>query len=206
MVGPSPYRNTTIRKRPVTSKASLRSQLRKARDAHVAALPGGMHALLFLRPPAPLLDLVAPGALIGVYDPTPAEAPALPYARWFAERGHRVALPWFARRDSAMAFKVWDNPFEQALLVPDPLGARQPPDSAADALPDVVFCPLLGFTAGGRRLGQGGGHYDRYLAAHPQAVAIGLAWDCQLHDTLPAEPHDVPLRAVVTPTRLYGPF
>ena len=38
------------------------------------------------------------------------------------------------------------------------------------------------------------------------ALAIGLAWDCQLVDDLPHEAHDRPLAAVVTPTRLYGPF
>ena len=37
-------------------------------------------------------------------------------------------------------------------------------------------------------------------------LAIGLAWDCQLVDDLPTEPHDCPLNAVITPTRLYGPF
>jgi 5-formyltetrahydrofolate cyclo-ligase len=33
-----------------------------------------------------------------------------------------------------------------------------------------------------------------------------MAWDCQLVDSLPREPHDRPLAAVVTPTRFYGPF
>mgnify|MGYP006195389569 FL=1 len=56
------------------------------------------------------------------------------------------------------------------------------------------------------RLGQGAGHYDRWLANNPPHAAIGLAWDCQLEESLPIEPHDVPLHAVVTPTRLYGPF
>jgi 5-formyltetrahydrofolate cyclo-ligase len=70
----------------------------------------------------------------------------------------------------------------------------------------VLFVPVVGFTEDGARLGQGGGHYDRWLAAHPGAVAIGLAWDCQRVDALPVEPHDAPLAAVVTPTRLYGPF
>jgi 5,10-methenyltetrahydrofolate synthetase len=65
------------------------------------------------------------------------------------------------------------------------------------------FVPLVGFTADGQRLGQGGGHYDRWLAAHPDTVAIGLAWDMQLADELPTEPHDRPLAAVVTPTRIY---
>jgi 5-formyltetrahydrofolate cyclo-ligase len=63
---------------------------------------------------------------------------------------------------------------------------------------------LVGFTQDGARLGQGGGHYDRWLAANRDAVALGLAWDCQLVDDLPVEEHDQPLRAVITPTRLYG--
>jgi 5-formyltetrahydrofolate cyclo-ligase len=63
---------------------------------------------------------------------------------------------------------------------------------------------LLGFTRDGHRLGQGGGHYDRWLASHPQVVALGLGWDCQLLDNLPLEPHDCALRAIVTPTRIYG--
>ena len=105
-----------------------------------------------------------------------------------------------------MAFKRWDNPFDESSLVPDPYGAMQPPADAEDAQVDVAIVPLLGFTLTGQRLGQGGGHYDRLLEAQPDLVAIGLAWDCQLVDALPIEPHDRPLHAVVTPTRFYGPF
>jgi len=64
--------------------------------------------------------------------------------------------------------------------------------------------PLIAFTADGHRLGQGGGHYDRWLGAHPETPAIGLAWDCQLAEELPVEDHDHPLAAVVTPTRIYA--
>jgi 5-formyltetrahydrofolate cyclo-ligase len=52
----------------------------------------------------------------------------------------------------------------------------------------VLFVPLIGFTAALDRLGQGGGHYDRWLAEHPGAQAIGLAWDAQACDTLPNGP------------------
>jgi len=61
-------------------------------------------------------------------------------------------------------------------------------------------------TERGERIGQGGGHYDRWLADHPGTVAIGMAWDCQLCESLPVEEHDMPLAAIVTPTRLYGAF
>jgi 5-formyltetrahydrofolate cyclo-ligase len=63
--------------------------------------------------------------------------------------------------------------------------------------------PLLAFTPEGTRLGQGGGHYDRWLDDNPGTVPLGLAWDCQCLDHLPVELHDRHLRAVITPTRFY---
>ena len=190
----------------MTNKQALRAELRQRRTAHDAGISPNLRALLFNRPPTALLEFVAENAVVSVYHPIPGEASPLGYARWFAEQGHPVALPWFAHRGAAMAFKLWDNPFDESTLVPDPYGAMQPAPDAADTLVDVAIVPLLGFTLTGQRIGQGGGHYDRLLAASPDLVTIGLAWDCQLVDALPLEPHDRPLHAVVTPTRFYGPF
>ena len=190
----------------VIDKKPLRAALKQRRADHVAAIPDFQRALLFRRPPAPVAELVPEGAVIGVYHEMPGEAPASNYARWFHENGHRVALPWFAERGAAMAFREWANPFDGDSLLPDPFKALQPADDADSLIPEVLFCPLLGFTSTGGRIGYGAGHFDRWLAAHPPKLAIGLAWDCQLEESLPLEPHDMPLQAVITPTRLYGPF
>jgi 5-formyltetrahydrofolate cyclo-ligase len=188
------------------SKQALRKSLRAQRRRHVAALPDNMRALLFRVPPAPLNALIPDGAIVGLYRAGPNEAPAAAYARHFLEKGHSIALPRFAARDSEMEFALHSDPFEESDLEPGPFCLLQPFADADAVTPGVVIVPLVGFTAEGRRLGQGGGHYDRWLAAHPGTPAIGLAWDCQLVDDLPHEPHDHPLSAVVTPTRLYGPF
>ena len=188
------------------SKQALRTELRAERLRHVAALPDSTRALLFRVPPAPLSALIPGGATIGLYRAGQNEAPAAAYARHFLENGHTIALPRFATRDSAMEFAQHSDPFEESDLETGPFGSRQPFADADAVTPDVVIVPLVGFTADGRRLGQGGGHYDRWLAAHPGTPAIGLAWDCQLVDDLPHERHDHPLTAIVTPTRLYGPF
>jgi 5,10-methenyltetrahydrofolate synthetase len=88
-----------------------------------------------------------------------------------------------------------------------PYGVLQPSADAAEVRPDLAFVPLVAFTGAGERLGQGGGHYDRWLAANPDALPLGLAWDCQLAEDIPHELHDRTLHAVVTPTRFYGgPF
>ena len=183
-------------------KQALRKQLKAARCAAVEALPASMSGLVFRHPPAPLLAKIPVGATIGLYHATPHEAPTTAYAQWFHERGFPLALPWFAQRGAAMRFRLWTDPYAD-LLVPDPYGALQPAANAGEVIPEVVFVPLVGFTAQGERLGQGGGHYDRWLEANRSALAIGLAWDCQMVETLPCEAHDRQLAAVVTPTRLY---
>lgn len=202
MVGPSP--SPRFHEAQLKDKQSLRTELRAERRAHVAALPAATRALLFLRPPAPVAALVPEGSLVGLYHAGPSEAPTRSYAKWLYENGRTLALPWFAAREAPMAFRRWVDPFDDDGLEPGPWGTLQPGIEAEEVVPDAVFVPLLGFTAEGARLGQGGGHYDRWLAAHPQVIAIGLAWDCQRVEWLPIEAHDRPLRAVVTPTRFYG--
>lgn len=188
------------------TKNELREELRAARREHVAALDPATRGLIMHRPPAPLLALVPQGATIGLYHATAHEAPSAGYARFFHERGHPLALPRFAHRGAAMEFASFADPWDEEGCEVGPFGLMQPGTDAEAISPDILFIPLLGFTAEGARLGQGGGHYDRWLADHPGVPAIGLAWDVQLVDHLPVEPHDHTLAAVVTPTRLYGPF
>ena len=188
------------------TKNDLRKHLRAARRDHVASLDVATRALILHRPPAPLLQLVPDGAVIGLYHATAFEAPAAGYAKFFHERGHPLALPRYAHRGADMEFAAFADPWDESYCEIGSFGLMQPPADAAVLVPDIVFVPLLGFTGDGARLGQGGGHYDRWLAKHPAATPIGLAWDAQRKDTLPIEPHDRRLAAVVTPTRFYGPF
>jgi 5-formyltetrahydrofolate cyclo-ligase len=186
------------------TKHDLRKALRQARREHVSAQPDAIRALLFHRPPAPLMTQIGHEAIIGLYSATEFEAPASGYARFFQEAGHSIALPHFASDDDPMSFRAHTDPYGEADLEIGPFRIRQPASDAPLIQPDVVFVPLMGFTAELERLGQGGGHYDRWLADHPDTLAIGLAWDAQQVETLPTEPHDIALDAVVTPTRLYG--
>lgn len=187
------------------TKATLRRTLRQARTSHVAALPDAVSALVFRRPPAPVIELIPANASIGLYHATETEAPASGYARFFMEQGHSIALPRVGD-DGAMTFHAHTDPFGEADLEEGPFGIMQPASDAPPVTPQVLFVPLVGFTESGHRLGQGGGYYDRWLAAHPGTIAIGLAWDVQKVDELPLEDHDMPLTAIVTTTRIYGPF
>ena len=191
---------------PGDVKQRLRARLRQARRDHVAALPREVSALVFNRPPAQVVDLVPAGAAIGLYCAHAGEAPAGRYARFFLEAGHVIALPRVARDDRTMRFHRHTDPYGESDLEDGPMGLRQPGAQAPPVTPGVLFMPVVGFTAAGGRLGQGGGFYDRWLAAHPGTLAIGMAWDVQEVTSLPLEPHDVPLTAIITPTRVLGPF
>lgn len=192
---------------PAITKSELRARLRKERREHAAAQPDSIRALLFHTPPRPLLANLASNTVIGLYHASAHEAPTAGYARYFHEHGHRVALPRFASETARMEFAEFTDPFGESDLEPGPFGIIQPSSDAATITPDALFIPLVGFTPSGKRLGQGGGHYDRWLAEHPAVLKIGLAWDIQCvepEDALPTEPHDIALDAVVTPTRMYG--
>jgi len=189
------------------TKSLLRKNLRTQRRAHVKAQPDAIRGLLFHRPPAPLLTKFSDEAIIGLYYAAPYEAPTQGYARFFHESGHRIALPAFSDVNATMHFAEHKDPFGGSDLTEGPFGIQQPSETASEVVPDIIFTPLIGFTASGQRLGQGGGHYDRWLSEHPGRIVIGLAWDVQLIEpehSLPIEAHDMPLDAIVTPTRIYG--
>lgn len=185
-------------------KHKLRDDLRAQRKAHVAAMPQSTKGLLFMRPPTPVAALAPAGCTVGLYHALPSEAPTRGYAKWLSENGRTIALPWFESGDAPMRFRQWLDPYDDIGLEPGPHRHLQPQEDAEELFPDVTFVPLLGFTAAGDRIGQGGGHYDRWLAANPSVLALGLAWDCQLRDSLPTEAHDRILRGIITPTRFYG--
>ncbi|MXP40855.1 5-formyltetrahydrofolate cyclo-ligase [Altererythrobacter soli] len=190
----------------IQQKKSIRNRLRKARVEHAASLPKQVSALVFHRPPTAVVDMVPEDAVIGLYRADPGEAPASSYAKFFFERGHTIALPWLVDLNTPMRFRVHTDPYGESDLAKGYFGLMQGSEDAPEVVPDVLFMPLVAFTAKGDRLGQGGGFYDKWLGAHPDVIRIGLAWDMQEVPELPIEPHDMPLTAIVTPTRLLGPF
>jgi 5-formyltetrahydrofolate cyclo-ligase len=59
---------------------------------------------------------------------------------------------------------------------------------------DLMIVPARAFTPEGDRLGRGGGFYDKYMALPGfRAVKYGVAFGCQIFDSLPTDPHDIPV-------------
>jgi len=67
---------------------------------------------------------------------------------------------------------------------------------------DVVLIPAVAFDRQGRRVGYGGGYYDRFLPEIPRAARIGAAFACQIVAEIPPDPHDVPADWIVTEDEL----
>ena len=68
---------------------------------------------------------------------------------------------------------------------------------------DAVIVPMLGFDTSLHRIGYGGGYYDRFLAAQPQARKIGVCFESDKLEHIPAEPHDVSLDTIITESQSY---
>jgi len=143
---------------------------------------------------------------IALYLPNDGEIDPALLRRAAQRRGKRVYLPllahWprthmvFQRLEPGEALRR--NRFRIPEPRPQPARQRRP-----WAL-DLLLLPLVGFDAGGGRLGMGGGFYDRALAYRlrhknwQKPVLLGLAHACQQVDRLPLESWDVPLHATVT--------
>ncbi|MFD8539630.1 5-formyltetrahydrofolate cyclo-ligase [Streptomyces rubrogriseus] len=84
----------------------------------------------------------------------------------------------------------------------EPAGERLGPEAVTRA--DVVLLPGVAVDGRGLRLGRGGGSYDRVLArleaAGARPVLLVLLYDREVVAHVPAEPHDRPVDAVVTPS------
>jgi 5-formyltetrahydrofolate cyclo-ligase len=174
----------------------LRRALRARRRDLASRDPGAAEAAAAALP----IHLLPSFTVVAGYHPQGAELDPWPTLRRLAREGARIALPVAIEPDGPLAFRAWA---EGQALAPDAAGVAAPTRDAEALLPDLVIAPLLAFDREGYRLGQGGGYYDRTLAAlraRGRVYAIGLAHAGQEIDRIPREAHDQPLDAILTET------
>lgn len=177
-------------------KAALRAQALAARAALPPEVRGpaaeavAEHAAEFLGRDRP--------ARVSVFVSVKGEIGTGPLMIRLADMGLKLCLPVIVRKAEPLVFRDW-RPGEP--LADRPFGLKEPPESAGEVEPDFLFVPLAAFDPAGRRIGYGGGFYDRTLEklrAKGRARAIGLAFAAQEVDRVPVAGHDQPIEGVLT--------
>jgi len=121
--------------------------------------------------------------------------------------GKRVVAPKVVSQTRTMRlFDVIDLSHQ---LAPGYMGIPEPvPERCEEVGPevvDVVVLPGVGFDERGARLGYGGGYYDRLAEnLRDDTILVALAFEVQLEEHIPIEPHDRLMHYIVTEKRVIG--
>jgi 5,10-methenyltetrahydrofolate synthetase len=178
---------------PSQDKRALRRQLQAERQSLVDRHQRSVHLQEVLR----VWLVTRTESSIGAYWPIKGEFDALPALyRWSeADPSRRIGLPVVDRETKQLRFHVW---YPGCAMEEDAYGIPKPKDTPAFE-PQLLLVPCVGFGPGGLRLGYGGGFYDRTLAAlAPRPFTVGVGYGHGFIPWLKAEPHDVPLDALLT--------
>jgi 5-formyltetrahydrofolate cyclo-ligase len=176
-------------------KSELRVQYRALRADFADGLSKSERAIAFSKPPAPLAEHFKPGSTVAAYIPVGSEADPRSLLQQAHEAGCNTALPYVTSHAAPMQFLRWSP---GSALHAGPFGLQQPDSAAEPCEPEVILVPLVAFDSRLMRLGQGAGHYDRALSLLEDAFSVGIAWSVQQAPSLPADPWDIPLNAILT--------
>ncbi len=134
---------------------------------------------------------------MALYCSADGEIDPLPLAQAARAAGKRILLPVITTTGS-LEFAHWN---ESDALQPNRFGIAEPAAHAERTPPgdiDIIFLPLVAWDRTGRRLGMGGGYYDRTLEAVSGPLLVGLAHARQEVDAVPCESTDVRLHFVAS--------
>lgn len=150
------------------------------------------------------LEVFRHASLVMLYMPLAKEVDLTPAAIRCFQTGKTVCVPrvdWKRREIDPVEIRSFDD----ELMDIDEHGIRTPREGTPvlPTLIDLVVVPGLAFDPHGNRLGRGGGFYDRFLKRlRRSATTVGLAFDTQIIDEVPADDRDISVDIVVTDRRV----
>jgi len=146
-------------------------------------------------------------SLLAGFIPIKHEPGILPILSEHLASGRRLLLPVFDKDKGEYAM-AQVRALDGKWLETGNYGIREPLHSMPKRQPPFAFnekalwlVPGVAFALDGMRLGRGGGYYDRLLQG-TDAIKIGVAFNCQIGDSLPSQPHDIHMDYLLTETRI----
>lgn len=136
------------------------------------------------------------GAVVAGFWPIRDEIDPRPLLDRLRARGHRLCLPVVINPHMVFREFTRETDFDRGEF-----GIMEPVASSPELRPDVLLMPLAAFDSLGNRLGWGKGYYDIAIADLEKTgpvTCIGLAFQLQEADHVPAESHDKPLNGILT--------
>ena len=108
--------------------------------------------------------------------------------------GKRVAVPKCYGEEMRFIYMDDLSKVEKGYAnIPEPIAD----DPVADDETALVLMPGMAFTKDGKRMGYGGGFYDKFLAAEPNHPTVALCYAFQMVEDLPTEDYDIPVDCVL---------
>lgn len=182
-----------------SNSAEMKKSIRRERLAARDAIPADIRIEKSLAMAEHGAEIAfEPGTVVSGFSPIRSEADIRPLMFALREKGARLCLPVVLDRETI----VFRDLVRGAELVDTGFGTAGPGPEAEVLDPQVLLVPLSAFDAAGNRIGYGAGHYDRAIARLREKGMtprlVGIAFSCQEVEAVPAEPHDVPLDAILT--------
>ena len=182
--------------------ATLKSKLRRELRTRRQSLSEGQQTVAAKQ----LMQRLRHARHVAAYIASDGEISPAPLLRFAKLNAKHCYLPKISHAATCNSMAFYPYHPRQALGpnrygIGEPTGLRRQPHPPRKL--DIVLLPLTGFDKHGRRLGMGGGYYDRAFAfkrkhkvRHP--IMIGIAHHCQEVNSLPNDHWDIPLDFIVT--------
>ena len=183
--------------------ASAKRSMRRAYSATVAGFAGKSAASSAIVSNLTSSELYSSALMLVCFMPMECEPNIMPLMMHWLKVGRRLLLPAFDHDRKCYALAEVKG-FNERYLTKGKYGILEPREEIPRQQPPYPFSapalwlvPGIAFTRTGRRLGRGGGFYDRLLEGS-SGVKIGVCFDCQLAESLPVTRQDITMDYILT--------